>query len=246
MKRNLFTLAGVCYAVFAIVCFMEAVDTRPSYTITEPEVVAQADQGDALRSSRLYQSDAKADRSNYWLTIWVTKSCYGCEQQKAEVPALQAAGYNVVLRKGPPGRWIKSFPHIIINRDRLNGERVTELAGFHTLAEIDEVLQIGVEEEEEVENDEDYNIFSPKAQVNAINLVVWLNDSEECDRQYDEIAKLRKLGFSANVYVVGKRKPPRHIVSFPTIVLIDNRRDSVCVAVWRKFVTAEEILDALH
>ena len=250
MTDKHWTAIGASYAIFAItIATLAQIETSPTRITDQPPVVAQATESPVWRSQRLDLDDTNP-RRNYWLTIWVTKSCYGCEQQKAEVPALQEAGYNVVVRKGPPGRWIKSFPHIVINRDRLNGERVTELAGFHTLTQIDEALKIGETPEEEVDEEEDpeYDIFRPKAQVNLFNLVVWLDDSEECDRQYEEIAELRKKGFSANVYVVGgpKRKP-RHVTSFPHIVLIHNRPGGgVCVAYWGRFVTAEEILDALH
>ena len=251
MKDKHWTLIGGSYIVFAIaVATMAQIETSNPVVTDQSPFVGGTTESPVWRGQRLDLADSKTDRSQYWLTIWVTKSCYGCEQQKAEVPALQEAGYNVVVRKGPPGRWIKSFPHIVINRDRLNGERVTELAGFHTLAQIDEALKIGETPEEEVDEEEDpeYDIFRPKAQVNLFNLVVWLDDSEECDRQYEEIAELRKKGFSANVYVVGgpKRKP-RHVTSFPHIVLIHNRPGGgVCVAYWGRFVTAEEILDALH
>jgi hypothetical protein len=79
-----------------------------------------------------------------------------------------------------------------------------------------------------------------ETQVNALNLVVWLDDSEESARQYDEIAKLRKLGFSANVYVVGgPKKPPRHVTNFPTVILIDNRKGTIVV--WSHFVDANTI-----
>jgi len=240
MTDKHWTAIGASYAIFAIAIATLATHQTSHTSITgQPTVVAQATESPVWRSQRLDLDDANP-RRNYWLTIWVTKSCYGCEQQKAEVPALQEAGYNVVVRKGPPGRWIKSFPHIVINRDRLNGERVTELAGFHTLAQIDEALKIGETPEEEVE-DPDYDIFRPKAQVNTLNLVVWLDGSEESNRQYDEIAKLRKLGFSANVYVVGgPKRPPRHIVNFPTVILIDNSHRGG-IYVWLHFVSATTI-----
>jgi len=249
MNRKIWTVIGACYAAFAITIAMVAVEESDSLVADQTSIVAQADNGHALSGERLYQFDANP-RRNLFLTIWSTRDCYGCQQMEAEIPALRKAGYNVVLRKVPAPRWVKSFPTIVVNRDRLNGPRVTVIAGFKTTAEIDAILQVteeedGEEADEEVDNDEDYNIFSPKAQVHALNLVVWLSNNEVCNRQYDEIAKLRKKGFSANVYMVETKRPPRHILSTPTVVLIDNRR-GVVVAIWRRFVTAEEILDVLR
>ena len=250
MTDKHWTAIGASYAIFAIAIATLATHQTSHTSITgQPTVVAQATESPVWRSQRL-DLDDENPRRNLFLTIWSTRNCFGCEQQEAEIPALQAAGYNVILRKVPAPRWVKSFPTTVVTRDTLNGEEVGRFTGFKTLAEIDEILKIGETPEEEVDEEEDpeYDIFRPKAQVNLFNLVVWLNDSEECDRQYEEIAELRKKGFSANVYVVGgpKRKP-RHVTSFPHIVLIHNRPGgSVCVAYWGRFVTAEEILDALR
>ena len=242
MSDKYWILIGGLYIVFALtIATMATYQESNTFTADQPTIVAQATESPAWRGERLDIDDANP-RRNLFLTIWSTRDCYGCQQQEAEIPALQAAGYNVVLRKVPAPRWAKSFPTTVVTRDTINGEEVTRFSGYKTTKEIDEILQIGEAEEEEVE---DYNIFSPKAQVGPLNLVVWLSDTEECDRQYDEIIKLRKKGFTANVYMIEAKRPPRHITATPTIILIDNRK-GVCIGIWRGFVTAEEILDALH
>lgn len=234
------------YATFAIICFMEAVSSRTPIVAHQSKVVAQANQDYAICSQRLYLNDENP-RRDLFLTVWSTRNCSACQRMEAEIPALQDAGYNVVLRKAPAPRFVKAFPTTVVNRGNLNGERVTVITGFKNTSEIDTILQIGeVEEDEEEINDEDYNIFQPWAQVNSLNLVVWLRKNcEICDKQYDEIAKLRKLGFSANVYMVhGPKTPPPHIMNFPTVILIDNRK-GIVVSIWPKFVTADEIQAAL-
>jgi len=155
---------------------------------------------------------------------------------------LEKAGYNVILRKAPAPRWVRSFPTTIVTKGSPTGNRVADWTGFKTLAEIDARLKIReVEEEEEEEEveDIDYDIFW--VQVKALNLVVWLNDTKECDRQYEEISKLRKIGFSANVYMVsGPKTPPSYVINFPTVILINNRKGGV-VCIWTRFVTAHTI-----
>ena len=243
MKSKYWTIIGGLYAGFTILVAMVAVEEGLKITADKPQDVARAVGENVLCGERLHQSDTNP-RRDLFLTIWSTRWCASCEKMEAEIPALEAAGYNVVLRKVPAPRWVQSFPTIVVNKGSLNGERVTVIAGFKTTEEIDEILQIREATEEEVE-DPDYNIFSPRTQVHDLNLVVWLHpDCDVCDRQYEEIAKLRKLGFSANVYMLGgPTAPPEHINSFPTVVLIYNRGPrGFVLGIWREFVTADQIL----
>ena len=77
-------------------------------------------------------------------------------------------------------------------------------------------------------------------------MVYLKSDCEICDKQYDEIALLRKEGFSANIIAWTPLIEPWH-ASHPVVVLIDNRRGrSVVVAVWTRLVSAEEIRQAIN
>lgn len=145
---------------------MAAIEESPPIIADQSKVVVKADRVPLICSQRLHQSNPRRD---LFLTIWTTRNCAPCEQQKAEIPILEKAGYNVVLRTVPAPRFIKSFPTTVVTRGRLNGERVTVFSGFKTLAEIDAILQVREVEEEEVEEevedegveDEDYDIFTP-------------------------------------------------------------------------------------
>jgi len=346
MKNKHWTAIGASYAVFAIaIATLATYQASSPSTSLGPAIMAQADQSPGWRSERLYQSDENP-RRNLFLTIWSTRNCGACTIQEREIPVIQAAGYNVTLRKVPAPRWVKSFPTTVVTRDSIGGEEVTRYSGARTLAEIDEILKIGEtpeEEDEEVENNEDYDIFQPwsqslwkpiwkpllipswepewyrlyvrenvnrkqageieilrdmgfkitpmdatgdgkypcaalvyvrgqgdpvciriwwesftaedvlkevrpspyspkpMAQVNTFNLIVWLDDSDESDRQYDEIAKLRTMGFSANVYMVNAKRKPAWVKHFPTVVLVDNTRKGKVVCVWSSFVDANTV-----
>jgi hypothetical protein len=160
MTDNKWTLVGGCYAIFALASYMAAVSPCDQVYATRPQVVEASVEITGVYSQRLDNPDTRAD---YWITIWTTNNCGACERQKALVPAFEAAGYHVVIRHTPGGRWIKSFPALIITKDKPSGEALHTLNGLHTLEQIDETLKIG--EGQEIEEDEvedpDYDIFHP-------------------------------------------------------------------------------------
>jgi hypothetical protein len=159
-RLRVINFLGGCYAVFAIVTFMVAVETIPTNVSSQALRVAQVSQGLVLNSERL--SDNQGDtRGQYWITIWTTRNCAACKRQKALVPALEAAGYHVIVRRVPGQRWIKSFPALVITKDKPSGDALHTLYGVYDTEKVDKVLEIGATPEEEVDEDSDYDIFSP-------------------------------------------------------------------------------------
>jgi len=162
MSNKLWTLIGGCYAAYAIVLFMAAISPCPANTITQTKAVAQANQSPPLSGKRLYLVDPKAERTHYWLTLWTIRNCPACERQKALVPTLEADGYHVIVRQVPGARWIKSFPAIVITKDKPGGDILHILYGIQTTQTLDKILKIG-EAPESPEDPEtpDYNITFP-------------------------------------------------------------------------------------
>jgi hypothetical protein len=228
MTDRRWSLVGGSYCVLAVVTFMAAVSPSPACRTSETKDVAQVSQIFAPDNQRL--SDDQWDtRNTYWITIWCTRNCVPCEKQKALVPELEAAGYHVIVRKSPGGRFIKSFPALVITKDKPGGNILHTLYGYHTLTQLDEILGI---EEEEIE-DPDYDIFSPKATISKPVLIAVLNKGSE--KQSKELEKLRG---TMDVFVTVTTR--RDGLSSITLLYGQGK-----VQIWRGFVTAEEILDAL-
>lgn len=240
MTNKSWSIIGGCYAVFAIATFMVAAESFNSNVITEAKDVANSSKSNVVSSQRL---DKPNPRRNLFLTIWTTRGCHGCEQQKAEIPALEKAGYNVILRTVPAPRFVKSFPTTVVTKDSPTGERIATVTGFKTTSEFDTILKISDEDDEDDEVP-DYNILY--SQFNDLNLIVWLRNSPLGRRQYKEIEKLVKLGINVNVHMVETEKTPRWLWATPTVILVDLRQGTV-VSVWiGELVTSEDILNVLH
>jgi len=238
MTNKLWTLVGSGYVCFALISAVAATSPSPTLLVNQPPIVAQAHQSSFGCGERLHLADENP-RRDLWLCIWSTRNCAACVRQEAEIPALESAGYNVILRKAPAPRFVKSFPATIVTRGSPTGPRVDTWAGFKTLTEIDARLKIGEETEEEVENP-DYDIFTPQTNIRIATIVAWIDGSETSRQQLKEFRKLRKLDFRVNVHIIDIGQVA------PYIILLDiRRRPPPVIAIWNRFVTAEEILDAL-
>jgi hypothetical protein len=236
MSDRTWTLIGASYAVFALVTFMAAVEKSPAICADQPQDVASIPEVPAVYNSGLFDAEG-VSRNEYWITIWTTRNCGACEKQKALVPAFEAAGYNIVIRKSPGGRWIKSFPALVITKGKPGGDILHTFYGVHTVERIDEILEIGETPEEDVE-DPDYDIFSPKAceQEFRYRVVAYVYDNEEVREQFKELGKLRDSGlFSVKVYVVFAKEGKIRV----SLTDADNDR---LLGLWLKPVTAHVIL----
>jgi hypothetical protein len=152
------------------------------------------------------------------------------------VPALEAAGYHVIVRRVPGQRWIKSFPALVITKDKPSGDALHTLYGVYTVEKLDSILEIGEAPEEEVDEDPDYDIFSPKPHEYRYSVVAYVFDNDEGKEQFKELSNLRDYNIcSALTFVVMEN------VGQIQVVLIDNNTDRV-IGHWSKLVTEHVIL----
>lgn len=227
MNNKLWAILGGVYAAFAILTFMAAVDSNNPVVANPSQNVANSSSTNHRSGQRLYQSNPRKD---YWLTIWTIQGCYACKQQKKEVPALRKAGYNVVVREVYLPKKIKLFPTTVVTKGKLNGERVTTVEGFKTVKDFDTILKIRDDPKEP--DEPDYHIYWV-----GVSVVAVIDTGPYGDRQVQELIRLKKYGINVKIH--------RRRTGIPTIVLVDYRQN-VVVAVWRRFVTAEEIVAALR
>ena len=230
MTDKLFAVFGGLYASFAIITFMVAVESSPTNAVAQTQHMAQASQIHVVRSERLDQSNPRRD---LWLTIWTVKNCYGCELQKREVPALEKAGYNVIIRRVPAPRWVKSFPTTVVTRGSHTGKRITTINGFKTLAEIDSILKVafmGPLNDPKKPEIPDYNIFS-----GFIGVQAFLGPGNL--EQEDQLRRLERFGVSVTIFYVRREGI--------SVMLISVADGEVKITKWHRYITADEILNTL-